>query len=166
VIDACGSSLMAVGRTKALLGYGIAHFIVYVGAVAFLVHLGLPAVAIGGAVIHSIFLGVAYILMLGDEVDHPLLTLWQDLEPALVSCVGLIALALPANLALVNAGTPVVPHALGTAAAGAIGYLLVLRIGYAPQARDLGAALRRILPDRVTAHLPRRRPAPAVLAES
>jgi lipopolysaccharide exporter len=165
VIDACGSSLMAVGRTKALLGYGIAHFIVYVGAVAFLVHLGLPAVAIGGAVVHSIFLGVAYILMLGDEVDHPLLTLWQDLEPALVSCVGLVALALPANWALVNAGTPVLPHALGTAAAGAVGYLLVLRIGYAPQARDLGAALRRILPDRITSRL-HRRPASAVLAES
>jgi lipopolysaccharide exporter len=165
VIDACGSSLMAVGRTKALLGYGVAHFIVYVGAVAFLVHLGLPAVAIGGAVVHSIFLGVAYILMLGDDVDHPLVTLWQDLEPALVSCVGLVVLALPANLALVHAGTPVIPHALGTAAAGAVGYLLVLRIGYAAQARDLGAALRRILPDRVTSRF-QRRPAPAVLAES
>ncbi len=165
VIDACGSSLMAVGRTKALLGYGIAHFIVYVGTVAALVHLGLPAVAIGGAVVHSIFLGVAYILMLGDDVDHPLLTLWQDLEPALVSCVGLVALALPANIALVNAGTAVIPHSLGTAAAAAVGYLLVLRIGYSAQARDLGAALRRILPDRLTSRFPRR-PAPAVLAES
>jgi lipopolysaccharide exporter len=165
VIDACGSSLMAVGRTKALLGYGVAHFIVYVGAVAFLVHLGLPAVAIGGAVVHSVFLGVAYILMLGDEVDHPLLTLWQDLEPALVSCVALAALALPANWALVNAGVPVVPHALGTTAAAAIGYLLALRIGYAPQFRDLKSALRRILPDRLT-RLFRRRPAPQVLTES
>jgi O-antigen/teichoic acid export membrane protein len=165
VIDACGSALMAVGRTKALLGYGVAHFIVYVGAVAFLVHLGLPAVAIGGAVIHSVFLGVAYILMLGDDVEHPLLTLWQDLEPALVSCIALAALALPANWALVNAGVPVVPHALGTAAAAAVGYLLALRIGYPAQARDLGAALRRILPDRLTRRF-RRHPRPRVLTES
>jgi O-antigen/teichoic acid export membrane protein len=165
VIDACGSSLMAVGRTKALLGYGIAHFVVYVGSVAVLVHLGLPAVAIGGAVIHSIFLGVAYILMLGDEVDHPLLVLWQDLEPALVSVAGLAALALPANLALVNASVPVVPHCLGTTAAAAIGYLLILRIFYPAQAHDLASAVRRILPDRLT-RLLRRIPQPRVLAES
>jgi lipopolysaccharide exporter len=165
VIDACGSCLMAVGRTRALLGYGIAHFIVYVGAVAFLVHLGLPAVAIGGAVVHSAFLGVAYILMLGDDVDHPLLVLWQDVEPALVSVVGLLVLALPANWALVNAGVPVVPHLLGTSVAAAVGYLLTLRIGHAAQARDLGKALRRILPDRLTAHFPRR-PSRPVLAES
>ncbi len=165
VIDACGSSLLAVGRTKALLGYGLAHFVVYVGTVAALVHLGLPAVAIGGAVVHTAFLGVAYILMLGDEVDHPLLVLWQDVEPALVSVAGLAALAVPANLALVNAGIPVIPHALGTGAAAAIGYLLVLRLAYPDQARDLAAALRRILPDRLTAHF-LRRSAPAVLAES
>jgi O-antigen/teichoic acid export membrane protein len=165
VIDACGSSLMAVGRTKALLGYGIAHFIVYVGAVGFLVHLGLPAVAIGGAVVHSVFLGVAYIIMLGDDVEHPLLTLWQDVEPALVSCAALAALALPANWALVNASVPVVPHVLGTAAAAAVGYLLALRIGYPAQFRDLSAAVRRILPDRVT-RLFRREPRPRVLAES
>lgn len=165
VIDACGSALMAVGRTKALLGYGIAHFVVYVGSVAALVHLGLPAVALGGAVVHSAFLGVAYVLMLGDEVDHPLLTLWQDLEPALVSCLALAALALPANWALLNASVPVVPHALGTAAAAAIGYLLALRLGYPAEARDLAAAVRRLLPARVTGWL-RRRPRARVLAES
>jgi O-antigen/teichoic acid export membrane protein len=165
VIDACGSSLMAVGRTKALLGYGIAHFIVYVGAVALLVHLGLPAVAIGGAVVHSVFLGVAYILMLGDDVDHPLLTLWQDLEPALISCIALVALALPANWALVNAGVPVIPHTVGTSAAAAVGYLVALRIGYPPQFRDLMAALRRLVPDRVT-RVFRRAPAGRVLTES
>jgi PST family polysaccharide transporter len=164
VIDACGSCLMAVGRTKALLGYGVAHFVVYVGAVAFLVHLGLPAVAIGGAVVHTVFLGVAYQLMLGDDVDHPLLVLWQDVEPALVSLVGLLAVALPVNWALVQAGVPVVPHALGTSAAAAFGYLIPLRIGYPDQARDLGSALRRILPDRLTSRFSRR-PAAALAAE-
>ena len=41
VINAAGSALMAEGRAKALLGYGVAHFVVYVGAVVAVAHLGL-----------------------------------------------------------------------------------------------------------------------------
>jgi hypothetical protein len=41
-------------RTKALLGYGIAHFIVYVGVVLALAHFGLTEVAVGGAVIRGV----------------------------------------------------------------------------------------------------------------
>jgi hypothetical protein len=45
-------------RTKAPLGYGIAHFIVYVGVVLTLAHFGLTAV--GGAVIRTLFLGSTF----------------------------------------------------------------------------------------------------------
>lgn len=167
VIDACGSSLMAVGRTRALLGYGVAHFVVYVGTVLALVHLGLPAVAIGGAVVHTIFLGVAYQLMLRDQVDNPLLVLWQDVEPALLSLVGLAALAIPVNVLLTNASVPVIPHAFGTALAAGLGYVIVLRIGFPASARDLGRAVRRILPDRLTSRFTRRRPdRPALAGQS
>lgn len=159
VIDACGSSLMAVGRTRALLGYGIAHFVVYVGVVLALVHLGLTAVAVGGAVVHVLFLGVAYIVMLRDQVRSPLLVLWQDVEPALVSLVGLAALAVPVNLALTNAGLSAVPHMAGTAIAAGIGYLIVLRLRFPASSRDLGSAVRRILPGRLTSWLPRGRAA-------
>jgi PST family polysaccharide transporter len=155
VIDACGSSLMAVGRTRTLLGYGIAHFVVYVGVVFALVHLGLPAVAAGGAVVHTLFLGVAYIVMLRDQVSSPLLVLWQDVEPALVSLIGLMVLAIPANLALTNAGVPAVPHIFGTAIAAGVGYLIALRIGFPASSHDLGAAVRRILPDRLVSWFPR-----------
>jgi lipopolysaccharide exporter len=163
VIDACGSSLMAVGRTRALLGYGIAHFVVYVGVVLVLAHQGLAAVAAGGAAVHVLFLGVAYIVMLGDQVRRPLLVLWQDVEPALVSLVGLAALAVPVNRALTDAGLPAVPHMAGTAAAAGLGYLIALRVGFPASSRDLGSAVRRILPDRFTAWLPR---GAAALAES
>ncbi len=155
VIDACGSALMAVGRTRTLLGYGIAHFVVYVGVVFALVHLGLPAVAVGGAVVHTLFLGVAYIVMLRDQVRSPLLVLWQDVEPALVSLIGLAATGVPANLALANAGVPVVPHILGTTVAAGVGYLIALRLGFPASSRDLGSAVRRILPDRFSARFPR-----------
>jgi lipopolysaccharide exporter len=163
VIDACGSSLMAIGRTRALLGYGVAHFVVYVGVVLVLAHLGLAAVAVGGAVVHTLFLGVAYVVLLRDQVRNPLLVLWQDVEPALVSLVGLAALAVPANWALANASVPVVPHVLGTALVASVGYAIALRIGYPASARDLGAAVRRILPERLTSGFARGRGA---LAES
>ena len=161
VIDACGSSLMAVGRTRALLGYGVAHFVVYVGVVLALAHLGLTAVAIGGAVVHTLFLGVAYVVLLRDQVRHPLVVLWRDVEPALVSLVGLAAVTVPANWALAHSSAAVIPHILGTTAAAALGYAVALRIGYPASARDLGVAIVRILPDRLTAGLRRRRiPAP------
>lgn len=159
VIDACGSALMAVGRTRTLLGYGIAHFVVYVGVVLALAHLGLPVVAAGGAVVHALFLGVAYIVMLRGQVRSPLRVLWQDIEPALVSLVGLAALAVPANWALADAGLPAVPHIAGTAIAAGVGYLIALRVGFPSSSRDLGSAVRRILPDRLTSWLPRGRTA-------
>lgn len=161
VIDACGSSLMAIGRTSALLGYGIAHFVVYVGAVLALSQLGLTAVAAGGAAVHVLFLGVAYVVMLQGQAHSPLLVLWQDTEPALVSLVGLLALAVPANWALTDAW--VVPHVAGTAIAAGTGYLVALRVGFPASFRDLGSAVRRILPDRFASWLPRGR---AALAES
>ncbi|MGH2976024.1 MAG: oligosaccharide flippase family protein, partial [Solirubrobacterales bacterium] len=163
VIDACGSALMAAGNTRALLGYGIAHFVVYVGVVLVLAPLGLPAVAAGGAAVHTLFLWVAYEVMLRGQVRNPLLVLWQDVEPALVSLVGLAALGVPANLALDNAGAAAVPHIIGTATAAGIGYLIALRIGFPASAHDLGAAVRRILPDRFSAWLPDGR---AALVES
>lgn len=165
VIDACGSSLMAVGNTRALLGYGVAHFVVYVGAVLAVAHLGLPAVAVAGAVVHTVFLGVAYIVLLRDRVPNPLLVLWQDVEPALVSLLGLAALAVPADLMLDGAGVAALPQIAGTTIAAGVGYLAALRIGFPAAARDLATAVRRILPDRLTARLPERRRT-ALAAES
>ena len=56
VIDAVGTVLMANGRTRALLGYGMAHFLVYGLAVFLVVPLGIVAVAVDAAVVHTLFL--------------------------------------------------------------------------------------------------------------
>jgi hypothetical protein len=53
----------------------------------------------------------------------------------------------------------VVPHIAGTAIAAGIGYLIVLRFGFPASSRDLGSAVRRILPDRLTTLVPRGRAA-------
>ena len=59
MIDAVGSALMAAGRARALLGYGVAHFVVYAGAV-FACRSWPVAVSIAAAVVHVVFLVVAY----------------------------------------------------------------------------------------------------------
>jgi hypothetical protein len=149
---------MAVGRTRALLGYGVAHFVVYVGAVFAVATLGLPAVALVGSVVHFVFLVVAYEVLLRGLVRSPIRVLWQDLAPATVACVALFALALPASLGLGASSLPPLAEITGVTFAGAVGYLTALRIWFPASAHDLAAAIRRILPSRIS--LPRmRRPA-------
>jgi len=148
-INACGSALMAAGRAKALLGYGVAHFVVYVGAVLAVAHLGIAAVAIAGSVVHGIFLLVAYEVLLRDEVESPLRVLWQDLAPALSACAALALAAVAAQRGLDALNAPVVPLIVGICLAGGAAYVLTLRSLHPDSARDLAAALRRLLPARL-----------------
>jgi O-antigen/teichoic acid export membrane protein len=150
VINACGSALMAMGRARALLGYGVAHFVVYAAAVLATAHLGLAAVAISGSVVHTAFLAVAYELLLRDVAPNPLRVLVADLAPAACACAGLVLLALPASLALEAAGAPVTAFLAGVCLAAAVGYLGTLRLLFPASAHDLGLAVARILPSRLT----------------
>lgn len=147
-INACGSALMAAGRAKALLGYGVAHFVVYVGAVLAVAHLGIAAVAVAGSAVHGAFLLVAYVVLLRDRIDNPLRVLWQDLAPATVGCAALLAVALPARAGLVTLDMPVLVLIAGTGLAGALGYLSALRLCFPASASDLAALVRRLLPER------------------
>ena len=49
---------------------------------------------------------LAYQLMLRGSTEHPLRRLWEDIGPAVVSCLGLAAVALPASAGLTAAGVP------------------------------------------------------------
>jgi PST family polysaccharide transporter len=145
-IDVCGSALMALGRARALLGYGVAHFAAYAAAVVVAAPYGLVAVALAAALVHLAFLWVAYALLLRGLDAPPLRTLAGDVLPAGASCAGLFALALPTELAVRAAGlAPPVHVALVALAAGA-GYLAVLRPCFPAAAHDLFAALGRVLP--------------------
>lgn len=158
VINACGSALMAEGRARALLGYGVAHFIVYAGAVLAVAHLGIAAVAVAGSAIHAIFLAVAYVVLLRGEVS-PMRVLWQDLAPATIACAALAALAWPADLGLTAINAPVLVLMAGVGLAGALGYLAALRTWFPASAYDLAAAIRRIVPGRLIFARARRQPA-------
>jgi O-antigen/teichoic acid export membrane protein len=149
-INTCGSALMAAGRARALLGYGVAHFVVYAGSVLAVAHLGIAAVAIAGSVVHGLFLGVAYFVLLRGRPESASLALWRDLAPALTACAALVALAIPAKLGLAALDAPPLPLMMGVGLAGTAGYLVALRLLFPARARDLAGAVRRLLPERLS----------------
>jgi PST family polysaccharide transporter len=163
VIDTVGSALQAAGRARALLGYGVAHFVVYAGCVYAVAGRGLVAVSIAAAVVHTAFLLVAYHLMLQGHPERTLPFLWRDIAAGLVSCGALVAVAAPVGWALDSAGAPTLVHLALVPAAGGLAYLVALRAAFPSAARDLGAAVRRVVPARL---LPKRplwaRPEPGV----
>jgi lipopolysaccharide exporter len=172
VIDAAGTVLMATGRARALLGYGAGHFIVYGLTVLAVVPMGVTAVAIDAAVVHTAFLLVAYVLMLRGTGEHPLRRLWDDIAPASVSCVGMAAVAVPASLLLNSAHVAAVPWLLVVGLLSAPAYLLTLRACFPDTWRSQITMLRKILPGRrsrppaATGPAPSPRPATADAAPS
>jgi O-antigen/teichoic acid export membrane protein len=156
VIDTVGSALQAEGRAGSMLGYGVAHFVVYVGAVLVVAHRGVAAVAIAAAVVHTIFLVVAYVMLFHGHKQSAMRFLWHDVSAALVSCIGLVALAGPAEWALSAADAPVIAHLFLVSGAGAVGYLVTLRAAFPAAWRDLAAAVARVVPSRARSLVARR----------
>ena len=149
VIDAAGSALMAEGRARALLGYGIAHFAVYAGCVVAVAQHGLAAVAVAASVVHGIFLVVAYQVLLGGRGGRALRTLWGDVRAAVAACTVLAAVAVPAAWALARVDAPVIVRLAAVALAGGAGYLAALRTWFPEALGDVMAALRRLVPARL-----------------
>jgi lipopolysaccharide exporter len=161
VIDAVGTALMASGRARALLGYGAAHFAVYGLTVLVVVRFGIVAVAIDAAIVHGLFLIVAYALMLRGSPERPLHRLWDDIAPATVACLGLIAIALPASLAFTAAQLPPVLWLAALALVALPPYLLTLRTCFPATWRTQSAVLESILPERRPLRVVKRRLAAA-----
>jgi PST family polysaccharide transporter len=148
VIDAVGATLMATGRARALLGFGVAHFVVYIGSVVLIAPLGIKAVALDAAVVHSLFVVVAYVMMVARSDELVLSCLWRDLAPAAVGCGAMAAAAVPVDRLTALAG---VAHSLQFAAVVAAAggaYLLTLRAGFEESWADLGALAGRLAPVR------------------
>jgi O-antigen/teichoic acid export membrane protein len=148
VIDSVGTVLMATGRARALLGYGVAHFLVYVTAVLFASRWGVTGVSIAAVSIHMVFVVVAYQLLLRGRPEAPLAFLWGDVSAATVACLALVAAALPTELALNAAGAPAIVHMAIVGVVGACAYLAALRACSAEGWDDLSALARRVLPAR------------------
>jgi O-antigen/teichoic acid export membrane protein len=148
VINAAGIVLMATGRARALLGFGAAHFGVYAATVFLVVPLGIVAVAIDAAVVHTIFLLISYRLMLGDSSERALRCLWEDIAPATVSCLGLAGVVVPVSFVLTAAQAPALLYLVAIGILAAVPYLLTMRFCFPDTWRAERAVLRRIIPGR------------------
>jgi lipopolysaccharide exporter len=148
IIDQVGAVLMARGRSRALLGYGVAHFVVYIGAVVVASRWGLGGVAIAAVVVHGIFLVIAYQVMLHDRPEPVLSVIWGDVSAATTSCAVLALAAVPTDLLLDGVGAPALVQIVAVSAVAAVAYLGTLRIGFDDAWSDLAALLRRVLPAR------------------
>ena len=148
VIDAAGAQLMAAGRARSMMAFGWGHFAAYGVAVFLIAPLGLTAIAIGAAAVHTLFLLIAYALMLRGEPANPLARLWRDVMPALVSCVPLVAAALVADRALAAAHTEALLRITLVSAAGLTAYVLTLRTLFGGPFRGVVGFLSHLLPRR------------------
>jgi O-antigen/teichoic acid export membrane protein len=148
VIDAVGTVLMATGRARAMLGYGVAHFVVYAGAVLVASRHGLVGVCVAAVSVHALFLVVAYQVLLHGRAERTLRFLWDDVSAATVSCLALAGAAVPLQIALDGAPIPAVADLLLVGGAGLLAYLGVLRVAFPADWRDLLALVRRIMPAR------------------
>jgi len=152
IIDAVGSVLMAEGRARALLGYGVAHFAVYVGVVLIVASHGIVAVAIAASSVHIVFLVIAYQLLVRGRDESAVRMLWHDVSAAFVSCLVLAAAGIPVQVGLTGAGAPAIVHLLLVGLAGGLAYLISLRLFFRVAWGDVMALARRVLP---TSRLPR-----------
>jgi O-antigen/teichoic acid export membrane protein len=148
VIDAVGPALMAEGRAKALLGYGIGHFVTYAGAVLLVAPQGIAAVAIAASAVHALFLLIAYQLMLRGSLREAVRSLWVDVRAATLACAALVAFAAPTDWALHEMEAPALLHLTVVTVVAAVAYLLLLRVAFPAAAADLGRIIRRVVPAR------------------
>lgn len=146
VIDSAGTALMALGRPRALLNFGIAHFATYVGSVVLVAHLGLTAVAIAAAVIHAAYMIIAYAIMLRGGLRVTAAGLWGDVGPATSCCLAMAVAMLPVALLASAAQLPAPLALVCTGAIGATVYLLTLRSGFSQSWGDLVVLVRKLLP--------------------
>lgn len=160
VTDGAGAALMASGRRRALMGFGWGHFAAYGIAVFLVAPRGIVAVAAAASVVHTLFLLVAYALMMAGSGERALARLWLDIKPAMVSCVALIGLAIPASLALRQVGLSPLPYLAAVGVVGGAAYLLMMRICFPAQLLSLRRFAGQLIP-----HIPirslSRRPVPA-----
>ncbi|HYB24325.1 MAG TPA: oligosaccharide flippase family protein, partial [Solirubrobacteraceae bacterium] len=146
LFNAVATVFKATARTGALMGFGWIQFVVYGVTVYLTAPLGLTAIAIGAAIVHTLFAVIAYVMMFQGTEESPLAQLWSDVAPAMISCLGLTAVVLPASIVLTAAHTPAALWLLALGLLAAPPYLLTLRVCFPAAWRSQCAALERILP--------------------
>ena len=143
VIDSTGVVLMASGRSRAMLGFGVAHFAAYAVVVWFVAPFGIEWVAVVAAGVHTVFLFVSYAMMLQGSLRESPPHVWRDVAPALVSSLAMAAVAVPASLLLSAAHAPAFGQLVVVTIAAAPAYLVALRLVFPSTWRDLMTMITR-----------------------
>ena len=105
VIDAVGTTLMASGRPRALLGYGVAHF-ASTSTVSLISHWGLVAVAVAAVTVHTLFLVIAYVVLASGSPGTSLGSYGATPHRPRSQSSALAALATPVGWAISTAAVP------------------------------------------------------------
>lgn len=165
VINAVGTVLMAQGRTRAMLGYGWSHFATYAAVVVVVSPLGIAAVAAGAAVVHSLFLVVAYALLCARGgrgvfrwLAHVLRELWSDIAPATVPSLAFVMVAIPISKLDAAGNLPIIGYLTMVSAAGFAAYLTAMRLLYPAALHSLVNLFRHLLPESFAPRFARRTP--------
>ena len=146
VIDTAGVVLMASGRSRAMLGFGVGHFVAYATVVWISSGYGIDAVAVAATATHTVFLFISYEVMLHRSHERTLPRLWKDGGAAAVSSLALAAVAVPLSLALSAAHTPVFVQLVIVGIAGGAAYLVALRLLFRPAWNELWTSIGHVVP--------------------
>jgi O-antigen/teichoic acid export membrane protein len=146
ITDITGSTLQALGRTRAIAYWATAHFVVDLGAVFLASRHGLIAVCIAAVASHVALAVVGYWVLLQGRAKRALWLFWADIRPAAVSCVALVAVAWPVSLLLGDDGIPAIVRVVLAGCAGLIAYVGSLKLWFPAALRDLSTVVRRVLP--------------------
>jgi PST family polysaccharide transporter len=138
-----GPLMVAVGKPHALLVWSVCELVVYAGLILVLAPHGIIAVSIGVAVFAVVSLLVIQVGLLRPFVGLPVAQLLDDVLPGLVAGVGVLVPVVLVRQALSGALGPV-PSLAFLASVGAIVYLVVLRLVFRNELRDLESIVRRV----------------------
>lgn len=145
MMDTAGVVLMASGRSRAMLGFGLGHFLAYACLVWFVSPYGIDAVAIAAAVVHTVFLFVSYTVMLWGSPERPIGLILREITPAGVSSLAIAVVAVPESIALSALHTPAFAQLMLVATPASAAYLLTLRLVFPAAWQEMWANLDRIL---------------------
>jgi O-antigen/teichoic acid export membrane protein len=148
VMTGIGPLLLALGRPKVLLGWNIVSLVPYVLMIYFLAPMGITTVCIGVVGLRVATLLLYQWFLLQRLVGIPFRRLWDDVGPATVATLALLAVAFPLRAALDSAGAPVLVTLSVAAAAGGGVYLLSLRAFFGAAWGDVTMLADRLLPRR------------------
>ena len=144
VLTGYSQVMLAIGRPRPLLAFNVARLLVYAGAVFLASRQGLMVVAVAVVLAYAIILIGAYHFLLNPNVGISMRRLVPELGPAVVGCVALAALTVPA-MRLLTGEMPRIVLLTLVGSAGIAVYAFVLRLAFPAAWEDVRHLIVQVL---------------------